>query len=162
MRAVANNDPNVRYLYSRRLDFLWNTVPDGSGHDINQCILEVVYDITDAPYLQQRPTDIFAVFHFHVEEVMTNYVGVRSINVFHAQGVRYVEETNDYQVAGLRYDRVNGRPGRNQRAHILQCWDDGNNNIEDDWLARQFIPGFPLPGVTGTGSVQIYELGQTL
>jgi hypothetical protein len=51
----------------------------------------VVYDIRGHPNLQQHPEDIFAVFHFHTRQVVTDgglqYPEITEMLVYHGQTV---------------------------------------------------------------------------
>ncbi|KAJ5938497.1 hypothetical protein N7466_001631 [Penicillium verhagenii] len=121
----------------------------------------VAFDITDSPTLQEHTDDIFAVFHFHVEELAGNFVGVRSFGVYHSQTVIPITSTGDYRVYPGFNPNDSGTitiAARNRRAHVLNCEDDN----DDEWISREFLPGYTLTGTMPEGNYNIYEFGQWL
>ncbi|KAE8453201.1 hypothetical protein EG329_011268 [Mollisiaceae sp. DMI_Dod_QoI] len=158
MRAIANRDPTIRYLYTRRIDYNYQY----RGANIPQVILEVAYDLTNAPTLQERQgTDIFGVLHFHVDGLtpQMDHLAVRSIGVFHGQAITPVATTGDYRVYGRRTRIAGHAGGPNARTHILQC---DYQEDEEEQIEGYLAPGDMFQGTIGTGSNQIWAMADEL
>lgn len=91
----------------------------------------VAYDLTNAPDLRQTPSNIFAVFHFHVEQMDPDprdpnallFPRIHYVNVFHGERVynpNVADPTNplEWRVDGWEQ---HGTGARNARAEILDC-----------------------------------------
>jgi len=125
LEAVIHD--TIPLLYIRQLPYRNRDAGHaaGNGNSIVELNLEVVYDLTDRPDLQQHHgpglTDHFAVFHIHVERMGVHphqtvaQPCITVLHVFHGQHVTLTH--GQYLVQG----RTNqGRPNYNVRTPILE------------------------------------------
>lgn len=140
MLAVINN--RIPLLYIRQLTYQ-------SNPEVN---LEVVFDLRNAPDLQQTPgVDIFAVFHFHTRGLTAN--GLPQIEFFHAFHGQYViQRYGAWHVDG----RDQGQYQQNQRTPIMDC----------PYVANQRQVWIPGPAgaapASDAASQMIYNFGVAL
>ena len=140
MQAVI--DGRIPLLYIRQLTY--QTSPE-----VN---LEVVFDLTNAPDLQQTPgEDIFGVFHFHTRGLTLN--GIPEIEYFHAFHGQYViQRYGAWHVDG----RDQGQYQQNWRTPILDC--PYESNQRQVWRPG---PAGSVPA-NDAASQRIYNFGVAL